>query len=276
MDDMKNFDEIVHFTKKVAIEAGKRILEVYNQPDFEVRLKSDNSPITEADKVANEFILEQLQKYYPDFGILTEESKFDNDRLQKSLVWIIDPLDGTKEFIKRNGEFTVNIGLVEDGVPCVGVVYVPVKKDLYYAVKNNSAYVQHDGGVVTQIHCSSNAEIEQMILVKSRSHAGEKLNRLLQKYHFAAVKESGSSIKICMIARGLAEVYFRFGPTNEWDICAAHCVINEAGGKLTDCIGKTIHYNKPDPLNRNGFIASNNAIHPQLVKVAKEQIPPSN
>jgi len=265
-----NYDVIINDVKEVAIEAGNKILEVYNQPDFDVQLKSDQSPITKADMIANEVIVQRLQKNYSDFGILTEESRFDNNRLDKTHVWIIDPLDGTKEFIKRNGEFTVNIGLVEDGEPCFGAVYIPVKQELYYAARGNGAYFQDSTGAVAKIHCSPKTKLEQMALVKSRSHASEKLDRLLQQYQFASIKERGSSIKICLIAHGLAEVYFRFGPTNEWDICAAHCVLNEAGGKLTDCPGETLRYNKQDPLNRNGFVASNNTIHPNLIEIAKE------
>ena len=264
-----NYQEMINFVKTVAIEAGEKILEVYHSPDFEVELKSDHSPVTKADKLANDYIVTQLQQKYPEIGVLAEESRADNSRLEKPLVWIIDPLDGTKEFIKRNGEFTVNIGLAENGEPRLGVVYVPAKSDLYFAAPGMGAFYQSANNNAVQIQCSSINNIEQMILMKSRSHASPKLQKLLAEYPFAATKDSGSSIKICLIASGEAEVYFRFGPTNEWDICAAHCILNEAGGRLTDCFGETVRYNRPDPLNRNGFLATNNAIHSELVELSK-------
>jgi len=265
-----NYREMIEYVKQVALEAGEKILEVYNSPDFEVELKSDHSPVTKADKVANDYIVEQLQQKYPDFGVLAEESKADASRLEKLFVWIIDPLDGTKEFIKRNGEFTVNIGLVENGEPRLGVVYVPAKADLYYAATGVGAFFQHGEQAPVKIQCSGLTDIQQMTLMKSRSHASPVLLDLIEKYQFAATKDSGSSIKICLIAQGEAEVYYRFGPTNEWDISAAHCVLNEAGGKMTDCFGNAIRYNREDPLNRNGFTASNNTIHEKLVEISKE------
>ncbi|MCK5739111.1 3'(2'),5'-bisphosphate nucleotidase CysQ, partial [bacterium] len=165
---------------------------------------------------------------------------------------------------------TVNIGLAVNGAPVLGVVFVPAKNELYYAAQGIGAFYQGADGPEELIHASAKSSIEEMALMKSRSHASEKLTGLLDKYHFASVKESGSSIKICRIARGEAEVYYRFGPTNEWDICAAHCVIKEAAGAMTALDGTVLNYNKPDPLNRGGFLASNNTIHQQLVKIAAE------
>jgi len=256
--------------KEIAVAAGKKILEVYHSPDFDIQLKSDQSPVTKADKLANDYIVERLQEKYPEIGVLAEESKDSTDRLSRERVWIIDPLDGTKEFIKRNGEYTVNIGLAVNKKPFLGVVFVPAKNELYYAVKGMGAFFQGADGPAEPIHVSSKNEIEKMSLIKSRSHASEKLTALLDKYHFASVKESGSSIKICRIARGEAEVYYRFGPTNEWDICAAHCVINEAGGEMTALDGSILNYNKPNPLNHGGFAVSNRTIHWRLIEMAAE------
>jgi 3'(2'), 5'-bisphosphate nucleotidase len=270
MEKKMNYQEIVNFVKSVAIEAGNRIMQVYNRPDFEVQLKSDNSPITLADRLANVYIIEQLQTVFPDFGILSEESKDNPVRLEKPFVWIIDPLDGTKEFIKRNGEFTVNIGLVENGDPRLGVIWVPALADLYFAAEGLGAFYERPGQPALPIHCSTRSKIEEMILMKSRSHAGEKEALLIEKYKFTAVRTSGSSIKLCLIACGEADVYFRFGPTSEWDICAANCILEQAGGKLTDCLGNPVLYNRPDPLNRNGFIGSNNTIHTQFHQICTE------
>lgn len=267
-----NYAEILEVVKAVSIEAGKKILEVYNSPDFEIEIKSDNSPVTKADKIANDYIVAELQQRYSEIGVLAEESKKDDSRLTKNHVWVIDPLDGTKEFIKRNGEFTVNVGLSENGIPRLGVVVIPVKNEVYYAAAGEGAFFQDAAGNVAKITCSQVNTFEEMTLMKSRSHASQKLNDLIAECGFKATKDSGSSIKICLIARGLAEVYFRLGPTNEWDICAAHCVLNEAGGKLTDSFGVAIEYNKKDTLNKNGFVASNASRHDDLVTVATKYI----
>lgn len=262
-----NYAEMLEFVKNVAVEAGDKMLEIYNGTDFEIEIKSDNSPVTKADKVGNDHIIQRLQEKYPEIGILSEESKQSDDRFSKEYVWIIDPLDGTKEFIKRNGEFTVNIGLVKDGRPELGVVTIPAKGEAYVAAKGLGTHFQDNKGAISKVVSSDKSKIAEMTLVKSRSHASANLQKLLDKHHFAATRDSGSSIKICLIARGQAEVYYRFGPTNEWDICAAHCVLNEAGGRLTDIYGEEITYNKKDTLNKNGFIATNNTIHSYLIEL---------
>jgi 3'(2'), 5'-bisphosphate nucleotidase len=267
---MMNYQKMIKQVKSLAIEAGNRIMEIYNQADFNIQLKSDNSPITFADRLANDYIVANLQTAFPKFGILSEESQDDPIRLKKPFVWIIDPLDGTKEFIKRNGEFTVNIGLVENGSPRLGVIWAPALGDLYYAAEGLGAFYERPGEPAQPIRCSTRAKIEEMVLMKSRSHAGEKETLLTERHQFAAVKTSGSSIKLCLIARGEADVYFRFGPTSEWDICAANCILEQAGGKLTDCLGNPVVYNRPDPLNRNGFISSNNTIHGQFQQICAE------
>lgn len=267
-----DYQQIVSDVKEITIDAGKKILDIYNSPDFEVETKADNSPITKADKAANDYIVKKVREKYPDFGLLSEESKDTRKRLEKEHIWVIDPLDGTKEFIKRNGEFTVNVGLVKNGNPVLGVVFIPVRNEVYYAVAGGGAFYENASGEKLKIKASSKSKFEEMVMVKSRSHASDKLKSILDKYEFKEVKDSGSSIKICLIAFGLAEIYFRFGNTNEWDICAAHCVLSEAGGKMTDCHGNPLEYNKADPLNRNGFIASNNAVHDKFVQMAKEVI----
>ncbi|MBN1155694.1 3'(2'),5'-bisphosphate nucleotidase CysQ [candidate division KSB1 bacterium] len=265
MELKKTVDDIVALSRL----AGEQIMTVYKSVDFGIERKDDNSPLTIADKKANELITNHLRRNYPDCGILAEESRDTMERLQKKHVWIVDPLDGTKEFIKRNGEFTVNIALVENGKPILGVVYVPVSQEVYYGAAGCGAYYRCGDTPAERIRCSDKTDIPSMILVKSRSHAGDKMQRIQERYSFADVLECGSSIKICKIAIGKADVYFRFGLTSEWDICAAHCVLTEAGGRITDCPGDEIVYNRTDILNRNGFIASNGTIHVQFVDIAK-------
>ncbi len=265
-----DYRAIEDHVKEIAIVAGEKILDIYHHSDFEIEKKDDSSPLTKADRVANDYIVEQLKRAYPEFGLLSEESKSTNERLTKKHVWVVDPLDGTKEFIKRNGEFTVNIGLVENGTPVVGVISIPVSGESYFASKGNGSYRQDQSGNRVKNQSSMRSGFSEMVLVKSRSHGSEKLQNLITKYAFAEIVEKGSSLKVCLIAEGKADVYFRFGLTNEWDICAAQCVLIEAGGEMTDCYGNELHYNKQDTLNKNGFIASNKIAHVKFVEIAKE------
>ena len=259
--------EILNFIKNLAINAGQAIIKIYNSNDFEIQIKKDNFPLTKADLLANQIIVSNLKSKFPNFGILTEEEEDNKERLSKEYVWIIDPIDGTKEFINRNGEFTVNIGLVKSGEPILGVIYVPTKGELFYAFKDIGTFYETVNSKV-QIKVSNRMEINNMILVKSRSHTGDKLIQLINKYCFAEIKTSGSSIKGCLISKGDSDVYFRFGPTHEWDICAMHAIIKSAGGEITDLKGEQIHYNKSNTLI-NGFIVSNNKIHRKFVEMVK-------
>jgi 3'(2'), 5'-bisphosphate nucleotidase len=267
-----DFESILGVAKELALSSGRKILEIYNSKDFEIKIKEDKSPLTKADTEANEIIVSGLREIFPKHGILTEEEKDNKQRLEKDFVWIIDPLDGTKEFIKRNGEFTVNIGLVRNGKPILGVVYVPAKNELFYALKDKGAFYENIAtGQKEKIKSSRREKIDEMILIKSRSHASEKLMKIIDEYGFSEIKTSGSSVKGCLIAKGEADVYFRFGNTNEWDICAMHAILNEAGAKITDLNGEKIIYNKDNTLI-NGFIVSNNKIHEKLVEIAKKWI----
>lgn len=251
--------------KNLALEAGEKILEIYNSGSFSVTKKEDDMHLTEADLTANEIIVSGLRKEFPDYSILTEEEKDSKERLGNGYVWIIDPLDGTKEFISRNGEFTVNVALTYKGKPVLGVIYIPVKEELFFASKNNGAYYQK-GGNVKKIHASNRSSIENMILVQSRSHPDEKLISLINKCKFAEIKTSGSSLKGCLIAKGDADVYFRFGPVNEWDICAMDCIVRESGGIMTNLKGEPLKYNQNNTLIK-GFLVSNNKIHDKLIKL---------
>lgn len=261
--------------KKIAIEAGKKILEIYNsKEESHIETKTDfnhSSPLTTADLAANEIIVNSIKKLYPTHAILSEESKDTAQRLSAQYVWIIDPLDGTKDFLKHNGDFTVNIALVHENNPILGVVYVPVKDELYYATKGNGAYVNIGKSVARQIHVSTRSEPNKMILLKSRSHAKPNFTKFIQKHSFKEIREYGSSLKGCIIANGNADVYCRFGPTNEWDICAIYCILYEAGGVMTTLGGKEMSYNNKNTLN-SGFIISNGKIHERLVQWCKEML----
>lgn len=258
--------------KGAALEAGARILTFYEDTNPHVRRKEDGSPLTQADLAANEIIVREIRSRFPLDPILTEEEADDSRRLAAERVWIVDPLDGTKGFVSRDGDFTVNIALAQRGRPLLGVIYAPTYRELYSAVCGQGAFFQprgEDGEAPppVRIHVSTRSDPAKMIVAKSRSHSAKKTMALLESAQFAGVRVMGSSLKGCLIARGEVDAYFRFGPTNEWDICAMHAILIEAGGTLTAMDGSEMRYNRPDPLNK-GFIASNNTIHEELVRMA--------
>lgn len=244
----------------LARAAGAAIMDVYRQADFGVVSKDDASPLTQADLAAHEIIRAGLARLTPDLPLLSEEAAdIDWDtRRQWQRYWLVDPLDGTKEFIKRNGEFTVNIALIEDGVPVLGVVYAPVLDWLYAGVQGSGASKQTPAGAqhisVVPVQEGSGT----LRVVASRTHRGEKLDVWLTAAarQFAAVEtvSMGSSLKICLVAEGAADIYPRLAPTSEWDSAAAQAVLEAAGGKLLDAQGEEYRYNrKPELLNPDFF-----------------------
>jgi 3'(2'), 5'-bisphosphate nucleotidase len=255
-------NDLLKISIEAAIEAGKEILSVY-QNDFLVETKTDNSPLTEADKRSHNKIKEILSPL--SIEMLSEEGKqlSYEDRRNWKKFWLIDPLDGTKEFIKRNGEFTVNIALVEEGVPVAGVVYVPVTGKLYYGDKDNGSYTftingQENKTVESYIQAAEKlpdaAPPEVFTIVASRSHntpeTEEFINEKREKYGTINCVSSGSSIKLCLVAEGKANIYPRLAPTMEWDTAAGHAVAKFAGCKVYDYkTGNELQYNKENLLN---------------------------
>ncbi len=239
---------------EIAINAGNAILEIYKQ-DFTVELKSDDSPLTLADKTANEIIINGLKTINNSIPIISEENKLIDfsERKNWTKCWIVDPLDGTKEFIKKNGEFTVNIALVEYGIPVLGVVHVPAQNITYYAEKNKGSY-KIENGNSTQLKIRRLAEDGVLKIVGSRSHQTPELLAYVeqQKTKFANVEfvAAGSSLKFCLLAEGKADVYPRLGPTMEWDTCAGQIVATEAGAEvLRFDNNEPLLYNRENLLN---------------------------
>jgi 3'(2'), 5'-bisphosphate nucleotidase len=239
---------------EIAINAGNAILEIYKQ-DFTVELKSDDSPLTLADKTANEIIINGLKTINNSIPIISEENKLIDfsERKNWTKCWIVDPLDGTKEFIKKNGEFTVNIALVEYGIPVLGVVHVPAQNITYYAEKNIGSY-KIENGNSTQLKIRRLAEDGVLKIVGSRSHQTPELLAYVeqQKTKFANVEfvAAGSSLKFCLLAEGKADVYPRLGPTMEWDTCAGQIVATEAGSEvLRFDNNEPLLYNRENLLN---------------------------
>ena len=252
---MNDFNPRAHLRPAcdIAREAGGRILDVYAR-GFSVEQKEDRSPLTEADRAAHEIICARLEALTPDVPVLSEESaKVDYEkRAGWKRFWLVDPLDGTKEFINRNGEFTVNIALVDNGVPVLGVVVVPVTAVAYLGVKGKGAWKEQGGCDRKPIRVRA-YDGGRATVVASRSHRGEALDRFLERLHARegeyATTSMGSSLKLCLVAEGQADIYPRLGLTSEWDTAAAQCVVESAGGQVVDLDGKPLRYNKPDILN---------------------------
>ena len=240
----------------IAIHAGNAIMDVYGSDDFDVETKNDESPLTRADLAANTVIVDALEKLTPNIPILSEESAKAPYETRKTWTqfWLVDPLDGTKEFIKRNGEFTVNIALVENGKPILGVVYAPVLERTYFAAEGVGAFIKTKGEAAKEIR-TADFNNEKLKIVASRSHAGPDLQGFLDNIGDYEVVSMGSSLKLCLVAEGKAHLYPRLGPTMEWDTAAAHAVVNIAGGQVTNLENKPLTYNKEDLLNPYFMVA---------------------
>lgn len=234
--------------KQIAVDAGKAILTIYDT-DFSVMEKEDKSPLTEADLAAHKVIVAGLSELTPDIPVLSEESSsipFET-RQSWNTYWLVDPLDGTKEFVKRNGEFTVNIALIENGTPTLGVIYVPVKDTLYFASPENGAFKQQGNDDAVSI--KANSELLSPVQVAgSRSHAGDSLKLFLEKLGEHEMVSMGSSLKFCLVAEGIADVYPRLGLTSEWDTGAAQAIVTAAGGQVTTLDMQPLMYNTKDSL----------------------------
>lgn len=241
---------------KIARDAGEAIMKIYER-DFEILEKDDKSPLTEADSEANNIIVEMLTLLYPEIPIISEENK-QIDYTERSgweQFWLVDPLDGTKEFIKKNGEFTVNIALVQNGVPVVGVVDVPAKKVSYFAVSGAGAFKQNYGEEPTVLrNTQSYLDKDKIKVIASRSHLSEEVTEFVENLR-AKGKEveflsAGSSLKFCLVAEGSADVYPRLAPTMEWDTGAADAIVREAGKEVVNYeTNKPLEYNKKELLN---------------------------
>lgn len=237
----------------IARAAGEEILKVYRS-DFDFETKGDGSPLTIADQRAHQLIEARLQELTPEIPVLSEESveEVGKQRLEWSRYWLVDPLDGTREFIKKNGEFTVNIALIEDQRPCAGVVYAPVLEVMYFAEEGRGAWKQEGNAPAERIRTRP-LDRGRVEVVASRSHMSAEVGEFVKALELAGTEvqllSMGSSLKLCLVAEGSADVYPRLGPTSEWDTAAAHCVVEAAGGQVLDCDLRPLRYSKPNILN---------------------------
>ncbi len=252
---------------RLAREAGAIVKTFYEVPPT-IRWKDPTEPVTEADRAANAHLVKQLGQLFPEDGILAEESRDDPARLSKRRVWIVDPVDGTQEFIAHNGEFVIMIGLVEDGVPVVGVVYQPIGDILYAASLSKGAFVE-EFGERSPLRVSQRLDLRKYRLVVSRSHRPPVVDEIIRTMQLQRERSVGSvGLKIGLIARGQAEFYVHPNPgTKEWDTCAPEVILREAGGRMTDCWGRPLEYNRPDIVRHFGVLGSNRIRHTQLCEI---------
>jgi 3'(2'), 5'-bisphosphate nucleotidase len=259
-------EQLLTPVRNIAVAAGVEILKIYNTT-FDVVEKTDGSPLTTADSRAHDIISSRLRELTPSIPVLSEESATNTfeTRRQWNQFWLVDPLDGTREFVNRNGEFTVNIALVENSQPVLGVVHTPVSGITHQGARGSGAQRVRDE-VVEPINCR-NFNRSSVCLVASRSHSGPEVaeyQRALESdVEHVETASMGSALKICLVAEGSADIYPRLGPTSEWDTAASHCVLLEAGGRLCDTSGNELVYNKTSLLNP-WFLAIGDTSHDWL------------
>jgi 3'(2'), 5'-bisphosphate nucleotidase len=255
---------------QLAREAGGIVKTFYDVPPT-VRWKDPTEPVTEADRAVNAYLVKQLGQRFPDDGMLAEESKDDLSRLGKRRVWIVDPLDGTAEFIARNGEFVIMIGLADEGEPVAGIVYQPIDDVLYAAALGQGAFVE-EFGEQRPLRVSEERELGKFRLVVSRSHRPALVDTVIARMALQRERSIGSvGLKIGLIARGQAEFYVHPNPgTKEWDTCAPDIIVREAGGRMTDCWNRQLRYNRENIRNRFGVLASNGVRHVEVADVLAE------
>jgi 3'(2'), 5'-bisphosphate nucleotidase len=266
---VQSYDHELQGALELAREAGAAIMNFYQRP-LQVDQKStaeDFEPVTEADRVANDLIVQRLTQAFPDDGILAEESVDTSRRLNKSRVWMIDPLDGTTGFINGNGDFAVQIGLAEDGECVLGVVYQPVNGVLYRAVRGHGSWIERPGVEAERTRVSSQKEIHSMRLAASRSHRSKRMDRVVKTLGVREEVRRGSvGVKVGLIVERQCDLYVHLSPrTKQWDTCAPEIILREAGGRITDLFGALLRYNSPEVQNRNGLVASNGAAHDEII-----------
>jgi len=257
---MIDLAKAAHQIRRIALSAGKVILDIYGGT-IESRLKDDQSPVTEADEKAEALIIAGLAEHFPAIPVVAEESVAAGriPDISGGTFWLVDPLDGTREFISRNGEFTVNIALIADGKPVLGVVYAPARGRLYTGTPEGASLslVGADGvaGAARPIHCRKPGA-DGLVVVASRSHRDSKTNDYLAAIRVRELVAAGSSLKFCLVAEGRADLYPRLGRTMEWDIAAGHAVLAAAGGTVTTLEGALMVYGKAPVFDNPFFVAA--------------------
>ena len=269
-----NYEREIEVATELGRAAGAVLLAHYNSPflvEQKVNALLEMEEVTAADREANDLIVRRLAHEFPDDGILAEESVDTDDRLNKERVWLIDPMDGTKNFVQRDGDFAVQIGLAVAGEAVLGVVYQPVRDVLYRAVRGEGSWLEKDGQPAERMHVSEKTDPAEMVLASSRSHRSPRMERVVDSFGFKFETRRGSvGVKVGLIAEQEADLYLHLSPsTKQWDTCAPEVVLTEAGGRLTDLFGKPLRYNGPRIDNRNGVVATNSVAHELVIDSLK-------
>jgi 3'(2'), 5'-bisphosphate nucleotidase len=253
----------------LAREAGARILDFYQQPiTIEQKYELNyQEPVTQADKIANQLIVERISHEFPEDGILAEESEDTARRLTRPRVWMIDPLDGTNGFIDGNGDFAVQIGLAEAGEAVLGVVYQPLRRLLYRAVRGQGTWIEHPDTEPEAARVSAEIDFSRMTLAASRSHRSPRMDRVVKTFGVKQEVRRGSvGIKVGLIVERQCDLYVHLSPrTKQWDSCAPQVILTEAGGRFSDLFGGPITYNLPEVQHRNGLVATNGVAHERVI-----------
>ncbi|MEO9822063.1 MAG: 3'(2'),5'-bisphosphate nucleotidase CysQ [Paracoccaceae bacterium] len=230
-----DYDKLTKVMRRLSLEAGEKIMEIYSSDNFEVMVKSDDSPVTAADEAADALISAGLRAEFPDVMLVTEEQSETHNQTSDTFL-IVDPLDGTKEFIHRRGDFTVNIALIENGIPTRGVVYAPAKNRMFFTLADGSSVEEigpfGDEIGVTEVIRVADSDNDELMVVASKSHRDQATDEYIAKYSVKDMTSAGSSLKFCLVATGEADLYPRLGRTMEWDTAAGHAVLNGAGGSV--------------------------------------------
>jgi 3'(2'), 5'-bisphosphate nucleotidase len=252
----------------LALRSGALLLEHYAE-EPSVEWKGRNDPVTAADRAASRFIVEQLRKRFPNDAILSEEEKDDLSRIRNTRVWVIDPMDGTKEFIARRGEFAVMIGLAVNGIAQLGVVYQPTEDKLYSAAAGEGATLSERGSV-RPLRVSATADITEATMALSRSHLSGSTESIRQKLGIERTIQTGSiGVKVGLICEGRADVYIQGRGTSLWDTCGPEAILHESGGRMTDSLGHPFRYDVAEVRNLTGVIATNGVLHDQVVETVR-------
>jgi len=260
---LKNNEKLMLAVSNIAIEAGNIIMGNYNEV-LSLKIKKDKSPLTKADLQSNQYIIKELKSLNEEIPILSEETLVEwNERKKWNTYWLVDPLDGTKEFINKNGEFTVNIALIENNKPILGVIYAPALSILYFAQKNLGSHkicCSNSLSILVKsvrLNVNKKKKTDKIKVIGSRSHSNEKFKTWInENFHHYDIIQKGSSLKFCEIAEGVADIYPRFGFTSEWDIAAGQIILEEAGGNIISINNEQLSYNSKESLLNPEFIAS--------------------
>ena len=263
------YDQEFKQARLAILQAGKKVLQLYNK-NFKIHYKAKNSPVTQADLASEKILLTALDKF--NYGILSEETQEENSRLEKDKAWIIDPLDGTMDFIKKTSDFTIMVGLVDKSQPVLGLVYAPAYDHLYYARLSQGAFMQSGNNQPQPLRVSNRAKNNELRLLTSRFHHSKIEDGLAKALGIKQIRPSGSAgLKICVIANGQADININpSDKTWEWDTCAADIILREAGGKLTSLRDQPFAYNKKNPRHHHGYVATSGLTHNLIMDTLKK------